>query len=98
MATKRVTGRGRVRVALALFGFVLVASGVIYRRSVGYAGARRIDELDRKRAQLEARQARLESDIRDLSSRVKLGPVVEQRLNMHTAPDSQVIILPRPPR
>ena len=48
--------------------------------------------------QLEAQKARLEADIRDLSSRLKLGPVVEQRLQMKVAPDSQVIILPRPPR
>ena len=98
MATKRLAGRGRAWIAVALFSFVLVASGVIYRRSVGYAGARRIDELDRNRTQLEGRQGRLERDIRDLSSRVKLGPVAEQRLQMHTAPDSQVILLPRPPR
>ena len=91
-------GRGRAWVAIILLGFVAVASGVIWRRSTGYDAARRIAELDRSRMQLEARKARLEADIRDLSSRLKLGPVVEQRLQMKVAPDSQVIILPRPPR
>lgn len=101
MAPKGVGGtrpRGRAWVAIVLLGFVAVASGVIWRRSTGYDAARRIAELDRSRMQLEARKARLEADIRDLSSRLKLGPVVEQRLQMKVAPDSQVIILPRPPR
>lgn len=91
-------GRGRARVALALLGFVLVASGVIWRRSHGIEQARRIRELDRQRAQLEGRKAKLQSDIRDAASRVKLGPVVERDLGMRVPPDSQVIYLPRGPR
>lgn len=91
-------GRGRARVAMALLGFVVVASGVIWRRSHGIEQARRIRELDRERAQLEARKAKLQSDIRDAASRVKLGPVVERDLGMRVPSDSQVIYLPRGPR
>lgn len=90
-------GRGR-QLALVLFGFLLVATGVIWRRSYGIARSRELTELDKRRAQLEARRAELESDIRDLSSRARLAPIVEQRLQMHVPTDSQVVILPRPPR
>ncbi|HWE40948.1 MAG TPA: hypothetical protein VG432_00460 [Gemmatimonadaceae bacterium] len=93
----RKGGRGR-QLALLLAGFLLVATGVIWRRSYGIARSRELAELDKRRVQLEARRAQLESEIRDLSSRARLAPIVEQRLQMHVPTDSQVIILPRPPR
>ena len=89
-------GRGRSLVALVLLGFVLVATGVIWRRSYGIARARELDALDRRREALEARRARLEADIRELSSRARLAPIAEQRLGMHIPSDSQVVILPKP--
>ena len=89
-------GRGRPIVALLLVGFVLVATGVIWRRSFGIAQSRELRELDKQRLELEAQRARLQGEIRDLSSRGKLAPIAEQRLNMHVPNDSQVIILPRP--
>jgi cell division protein FtsL len=95
--TGRKGGRGR-QLALLLVGFLLVATGVIWRRSYGIARSRELAELDKRRVQLEARRAQLESDIRDLSSRARLAPIVEQRLQMHVPTDSQVVILPRPPR
>jgi cell division protein FtsL len=96
MAKRRVKGRGRPIVALLLVGFVLVATGVIWRRSFGIAQSRELRELDKQRLELEAQKARLQGEIRDLSSRAKLAPIAEQRLNMHVPNDSQVIILPRP--
>jgi cell division protein FtsL len=93
----RKSGRGR-QLAILLLGFLLVATGVIWRRSYGIARARELTELDRRRVQLDARRAQLESEIRDLSSRAKLAPIVEQRLQMHVPADTQVVILPRPPR
>ena len=95
--TGRKGGRGR-QLALLLAGFLLVATGVIWRRSYGIARSRELAELDKRRVQLEARRAQLESEIRDLSSRARLAPIVEQRLQMHVPTDSQVVILPRPPR
>ncbi|NUS96350.1 MAG: hypothetical protein HOQ11_02965 [Gemmatimonadaceae bacterium] len=89
------SGRGRL-LAVILVGFLLVATGVIWRRSYGIARSRDLRELDRRRVQLEARRAPLESEIRDLSSRARLAPIVEQRLQMHVPTDSQVVILPRP--
>jgi hypothetical protein len=76
--------RGRSVVALVLVGFVLVATGVIWRRSFGNARAR------------EAERAKLEGDIRDASSRAILAKVAEERLNMHIPSDSLVIYLQRP--
>ncbi|HET7459394.1 MAG TPA: cell division protein FtsL [Gemmatimonadaceae bacterium] len=101
MAARRVgrgakRGRGRSRVALLLVGFVLVAVGVIWRRTYGMAQSRELRELDRRRLDLVAQRTRLESDIRDLSSRARLAPIAEQRLKMHVPNDSQVVIIAVP--
>ena len=95
MATSRVKGRGRLVVGVVLLGFVCVASGVIWRRSVGYAGARALADLDRKKKALEDRRVRLEAELRDLTSREKLGAVVETRLGMRVPADNSVIMVPR---
>ena len=96
MARKKPRMRGRSIVALALLGFLLVATGVIWRRSFGIAQRLELRDLDRERTQLEARKVKLESEIREASSRARLAPIAEQRLNMHVPSDSQVVILPRP--
>jgi len=83
-------------VALGLVGFVLVAAGVIWRRGYGAAHAAEIRELDRRRAQLADEQAALERRVRELSSRTRLGPIVENRLGMRVPDDSQVVVLPAP--
>lgn len=88
--------RGRSAVALVLIGFVLVATGVIWRRSVGNARAREQVRLEQQRGALEAERAKLEGDIRDASSRGNLAKVAEERLNMHIPSDSLVIYLKRP--
>jgi len=95
MAKRRVARRGRAWVALALLGFVLVAAGVIWRRTAGVARARELHSLEQRRAALQAERAQLESDIRDASSRGVLAPIVEQRLHMHVPSDTQIVILPR---
>jgi cell division protein FtsL len=88
--------RGRSVVGLVLIGFVLLATGVIWRRSIGTARAREQQRLEQERAALEAERAKLKADIRDASSRAKLARVAEERLNMHVPNDSQVIFLRRP--
>jgi cell division protein FtsL len=90
--------RGRAIVALVLIGFVLVATGVIWRRSVGVAQAREIQRLEQERADLVARRAALEAEIRDATGRARLARIAEQRLGMRVPSDSQVITLPRPAR
>ncbi|GAC1515381.1 MAG: hypothetical protein NVS1B4_05590 [Gemmatimonadaceae bacterium] len=73
-----------------------MTSLVIWRRSAGIARSRELRDLDRRRQQLDGERAALEADIRKASSRARLGPIAEQRLNMHVPSDSQYIILPRP--
>ena len=93
---RRVAPAGRGLVAIGLGAFLLLATGVIARRSYGIAQARRMTALDRERAQLETRRAQLERDIREASGRVALMPVAEQRLGMRIPSDSQVIYLAVP--
>ena len=90
--TRRRPSRRSV-IALALFGFVLVATGVIARRTYGIGQARVLRELDRKRQALEAERVKLEGEIREASSRARLAPIAEQRLNMHVPSPDQVIML-----
>ena len=97
MARRRVAGRGRSAVALALVGFLLVTSIVIWRRTAGIEQSRALRELDRERTELQAARARLERDIRDASSRARLVPVAERRLGMRPASASEVVLLERPP-
>ena len=86
------------RIVVLLAGFLLLATGVIARRTFGINQARSLRALERQRDAVDAARVKLETDIRDASSRAKLGPVAERRLHMHVPADSQVIILSRPPK
>ena len=88
--------RGRSWVAVLLIGFVLVATGVIWRRSYGDAHAVEERRLEQQRGALEAERAKLEGDIRDASSRASLARVAQDKLKMNIPSDSQVIYLHRP--
>jgi cell division protein FtsL len=90
--------RGRSWVALVLLGFFLLGAGVIWRRAEGHRQAQELRALEEKRTQLDAQRAQLESEIRDLTSRAKLGPVAEDRLHMHVPNDTELVILRRTPR
>jgi type II secretory pathway component PulJ len=92
----RVTRRrGRSVVALTLFGFVLVATSVIWRRTFGLSQSRTLQQLERQRSDLRAQRAQLQREIRDAASRDKLTPLVEQRLHLRMPSDSQVIVIER---
>ena len=95
MAKKLNKPGGRSIVAVVLVGFVLVASGVIARRVLGVKWQTEIRKLQEKRAALDAERVRLEASIRDASSRARLQPIAEQRLNMHIPTADQQVILPR---
>jgi cell division protein FtsL len=98
------TGKGRRAprvgprslIVLALLGFFVVATGVIARRTFGISQAREIRKLQTQRDAVDASRVKLEGEIRDASSRARLGPIAEQRLHMYVPADSQVIILQRP--
>jgi membrane protein implicated in regulation of membrane protease activity len=98
MAKSRVAFRGRTRVALILVAFVLVALAIVWRRTIGISESERLAALDARRVELQGDRARLESEIRDASSRQTLGASVEHRLGMHIPTDKQVVILPRTAR
>ncbi|HLA90846.1 MAG TPA: cell division protein FtsL [Gemmatimonadaceae bacterium] len=87
--------RGRSVVALVLTGFVLVAAGVIWRRSLGTTRARAQQRLEQERAALEAERAKLAGDIREAASRSNLARVAEERLKLRMPSDSQVVVLKR---
>jgi cell division protein FtsL len=89
-------GRGRSLVAVLLIGFVAVAAVVIYRRSSGIKREGELRDLERQRVELSGRRARLEGEIRELSSRARLAPVAEQRLHMKVPGDSQTVLLDVP--
>jgi cell division protein FtsL len=95
MAKGRLAARRGRLVALLLVGFVLVATGVIWRRSHGFARARVLRDLERRRQALVATKVQLEGAIRDASSRSRLEPIVKERLQMQVPADSQVIYLQR---
>jgi cell division protein FtsL len=96
MAKSRVAARRRSAFALVLVGFVLVTTGVIARRVIGVRRAGEIRTLQRKRDALVGERIRLEGAIRDVSSRARLQPLAEQRLNMRIPKPEQQIFLPRP--
>jgi cell division protein FtsL len=95
MAKRGVALRGRTLVALVLAAFVLVALSIVWRRTIGIGQSERLATLDGKRNELEGERARLESDIRDASSRQLLGAIAQSHLGMHIPSDRQVVILPR---
>jgi cell division protein FtsL len=92
---RKVASTGRLRFALVLLGFVLIASGVVLRRTYGIAGARELQGLETRRSGLIAERLRLESDIRKAASRATLQPIAEQRLQMHVPSEDQVVYLTR---
>jgi cell division protein FtsL len=92
---RKVAGSGRLRFALVLLGFVLIASGVVLRRTYGISAAREIQAMDTRRSSLVAERRRLESEIRIASSRARLLPIAERRLQMHVPTESQVVYLTR---
>jgi cell division protein FtsL len=95
VAKGRLGAWGGRLLALLLVGFVLVATGVIWRRSHGFARARVIRDLERRRQALVATKVQLEGAIRAASSRSRLEPIVRERLQMQVPADSQVIYLQR---
>lgn len=88
--------RGRTVVLLGLLAFVIVAVGVVWRRTIGVAQARTLRDLRETRSSLVASEAALEGAIRDASSRAQLERIAEQRLGLRIPSESLVIRLPRP--
>ena len=95
MAKRPVRLRGRSIAALLLAGFVLIATGVITRRTYGIGQQREIERLKNRLDGLSSERETLESQIRIASSRARLGAIAEQRLKLSVATGSQLVFLPR---
>jgi hypothetical protein len=87
--------RGRTIVFASLAGFVVLTTGVVWRRSQGVTRARAIEKLEVRRAALTAQRAKLDGDIREAGSMEHLGRVAEERLRMRVPSDSIVVTLQR---
>lgn len=88
----------RSLIVIGLIGFFVAATGVVTRRIFGISQAKALRALQTHRDAAEAARVKLEVEIREASSRARLAPIAEGRLNMYVPADSQVIILPREPR
>ncbi|MGQ0640347.1 MAG: hypothetical protein ACT4P6_06170 [Gemmatimonadaceae bacterium] len=91
--TKR---RGRQITALALLGFLVLASAVVWRKSYGFSEGQQLRDLTEQRTELDARRTRIEGDIRSTLTLRRLGSIVEKRLGLRVPADSQIILLTRP--
>src|SRR4051812_13117294 len=74
LAKRSVGIRGRSIFGMLLGAFIIVTLTVVWRRSIGFPEARDIQQLPRSKSDLEGERARLESELRDLTSRQRLGP------------------------
>ena len=97
MAKRAVRIRGRSIAAMLLAGFVLIATGVITRRTYGIRQQQEIEGLKNRLDGLTAERETLESQIQVASSRARLGSIAEQRLKLTVATGSQLVFLPRKP-
>ena len=95
MAKRAVKLRGRSIAALLLAGFVLIATGVITRRTYGISQQRELESLKNRLDGLSSERETLESQIRTASSRARLGSIAEQRLKLSVDTGSQLVFLPR---
>ena len=98
--TKRTTRRaprgplkGRAWVAIGLSVFVVVASLVVWRRSVGVATARDMRRLSDRQRALVSEKTTLDRDIRSAMSRGRVIAEAERRLGLHVATDAQTRML-----
>ena len=80
---------------MMLAGFVLLATGVITRRTYGIRQQQEIERLKNRLDGLSAERETLESQIQIASSRARLGAIAEQRLKLTVATGSQLVFLPR---
>jgi hypothetical protein len=88
--------RGRRVTALVLLTFLVLASGIVWRKSYGFTEGQRLRELTEQRTELDAQRTRIEGDIRSTLTLRRLGAIVEKRLGLRVPADSQIILLTRP--
>ena len=85
--------KGRAWIAIGLGVFLVVASLVVWRRSVGVATARDMRRLSDRQRALIAEKTTLDRDIRSATSRSRVIAEAERRLGLHVATDAQTRML-----
>lgn len=84
--------------ALGLVGFMVVASFVVWRRSVGVSTANAMSALSLERRSLETERTTLLRNLETAKSRTRVIAEAERRLGLHVASDSQTrVVAPQGP-
>ena len=79
--------------AFGLLAFIVIASVIVWRRSVGVANAKAMQQaLTDKRTLLSEVDA-LEGEIRNAQKRDRVVLDAQHRLGLHVAPESQTRVL-----
>lgn len=90
---KRGPLKGRSLVAIGLLAFVAVTSLVIWRRSVGYATAKAMQQANAEKRALESEKTTLGNQLRDARSRRFVVAEAERRLGLHVATESETRVI-----
>ena len=89
--------KGRHWLALWLVSLLAALWLVIARQTASLNAARALADLRDERAQLDGRRAELDRRIRNAKSRAVLLPRA-QKLGLRLPADTEIILLPAPPR
>jgi hypothetical protein len=91
-----VTLRGRHWIAIWLAAFLATAAAVAWRQTVAFRTAGELRRLQTARGALETSRAAAAAAVRRARSKDVLAPLVESRLGLRPANDTEIVILQRP--
>jgi cell division protein FtsL len=83
-----------LRATLALVALVASLWGVTWRQSRALEAMSALDEIRRQTSLAEAERVDLECSIQVLESRARVVPEARERLGMHIAAGTELVILP----
>ncbi len=91
------SGRSRATLGvlvLGLIGLLSALSLVTWRQSRAFEGLAELDGLERSLSLAESDQAELLRRIQGLASRARISSFAQERLGMHVAGASEMVLLP----
>jgi hypothetical protein len=91
-----VTLRGRHWIAIWLAAFLATAGSVAWRQTVAFRAAGELRRLQSLHGVLETSRASVAAAVRRARSKDVLAPLVEGRLGLRPAADTEIVILQRP--
>lgn len=83
-----------LRAAFALVALLASLWGVTWRQSRALEAMSELDEIRRQTSVAEAERVDLERSIQVLESRARVVPEARERLGMHIAASTELVILP----